>query len=448
SVWKRLSLQERYTSIQRYREVVATKREELAYLNSLELGKPLWESKQEVAECLILIDHFLQLGSQTSAETPVPEAVPGVDGVIRYFPLGVLAIVSQSVLPLISIHHHFIPALLNGNTVIIKTTKHAPALGQALAECAHESGLPAGCFNFIQGDGSIASRLTGHPDIDGVFFTGTPETSVAIQKQLLMDYWKIQLIQSGGKNASIVLDDCYYEMALSDILVSSYLTAGQRYTSTSRVLVQKGIFDRFMKDFHRLSKKCMIGYGLEAGENTVFMGPLISETAVEDYLRYQGIATREGCEEIMRGKPLERPQKGYYVSPSIYLVNRADPKSLFQNSEFFGPNIAFYTFNDLDEALEINNQTKFGLIASIYTASKDKYYRFMGEAKVGMVHWNTPTTQISFKMPISGLKKSGNGRPMGSFAGYQCTYPLSTLEPSGRESGEFLIPKHLLGWDL
>jgi len=447
SVWKRLSPQERFTALQRYREIFSKRQKEIAYLNSFEIGKPLWESHQEVSECLTLIDHFLQIGSQTSVETPVHDAIPGVEGTVRYFPLGVVAVVSQSVLPLISIHHHFIPALLNGNSVIVKTTKHAPALGQAVAECVHEAGLPAGCFNFIQGDGSIASRLTGHSDVDGVFFTGTPETSIAIKKQLLSDYWKIQLIQSGGKNSSVVWKDCDYASTLKNLLLSAYSTAGQRYTSTSRVLVHESIFDKLLSDFHRLSKKCPIGYGLEEGSKAPFMGPLISESALEDYVRYQGIALREGCEEIMRGKPLERDKKGYYVSPSIYSVNKPDPKSVYQNSEFFGPNIAFYKISDLDEALEITNQTQFGLVASIYTKSREVYFQFLSEVRVGLLHWNSPTTQISFKMPVSGLRKSGNGRPMGSFAGYQCTYPLSCLELTPNSHSIIDYPKELSGWD-
>lgn len=445
-IWKRLTASERYTHLNRYREILAQRAEHLAFLDSFEIGKPLWEARQEISDCLNVIDHFLQLGSQTTLETKVPNAKPGANGVVRHFPIGVIAVVSQSVMPLVSIHHHFIPALLNGNAVVVKTTKFAPALGQAIAECIHEAGLPAGAFNFLQGDGDIARRLTGHPEVDGVFFTGTPETSIAIKKQLLNDYWKIQVIQSGGKNASVVWEDCDYDTTLKSLLLSAFSASGQRYTNTSRIIVHRNLFDALVKDFHALCKKIPIGYGLGTTSPTPFMGPLVSERLVDDYVRYQGIAVREGCEEIMRGKPLERTPKGYYVSPSLYAVSKADPKSVYQNSEFFGPQVSFYSVSDLDEAIEINNQTQFGLVSSFFSSSSKHFEYFVQEARVGLCHWNLPSTQVSYKMPFLGLRKSGNMRPMGTFAGYQCTYPVSSLVLASEATEGFRFPTPLTEW--
>ena len=445
-IWKRMPPAERFSALQRYRESLSKRKEQLAYLDCFEIGKPLWEAQLEIQDCLNLIDHFLQLGSQTSLKTQIPKAKTGIDGTVRYFPIGVLAVVSQSVVPLVSMHHHFIPALLNGNTVIVKTTKHAPALGQAIAECAHEARLPAGCFNFIQGDGDIARRLTGHPQVDGVFFTGTPETSIAIKKQLLNDYWKVQVIQSGGKNASVIWSDCDYDHALKSLIYSAFSTAGQRYSSTSRIIVHQTLFDKLLKDFHAQAKKCPIGYGLSSETPAPFMGPLVSERSVDDYLRFQGIAVREGCEEIMRGKALERKPRGYYVSPSIYAVAKADPKSVYQNAEFFGPQVAFYSVSDLDEAIEITNQTQFGLVASLFSKSSIQFEHFVDGMKVGLCNWNLPTTQVSYKMPFGGLKKSGNMRPMGSLASFQCTYPISSLESSQSEDKPFVFPSALTQW--
>jgi succinylglutamic semialdehyde dehydrogenase len=445
-IWKRMPPAERFSALQRYRESLSQRKEQLAYLDCFEIGKPLWEAQLEINDCLSLIDHFLQQGSQTSLKTLVPGAKSGMDGTVRFFPIGVLAVVSQSVVPLLSMHHHFIPALMNGNTVIVKTTKHAPALGQAIAECAHEAGLPAGCFNFIQGDGDIARRLTGHPQVDGVFFTGTPETSIAIKKQLLNDYWKIQVIQSSGKNATVVWDDCDYDYTLKSLIYSAFSTSGQRYSSTSRILVQEKLFDKLLADFHSLAKKCPIGYGLGTETPLPFMGPLVSERSVDDYLRFQGIAVREGCEEIMRGKSLERTPRGYYVSPSIYVVTKPDPKSVYQNAEFFGPQVAFYKVSDFDEAIEITNQTQFGLVASLFSQSASVFEHFVDEVKVGLCNWNLPTTQLSYKMPFCGLKKSGNMRPMGSLAGTQCTQTISCLEVPSSSASPFLFPQALTNW--
>lgn len=425
-LWSHQDPAERYAVLQRYREILNSRREEIVQVDAFEIGKPLWEARLEVQDCLDLIDYSLNHGTQTSVEMKVPDAVPGAMGVVRYRSRGVLAVVSQSILPLISAHHHLIPALLNGNTIILKTTKHAPALGQLLAEIAHQAGVPAGCFNFLHGDGEVSRRLTGHPEIDGVLFTGTSESAIAIKKQLAPEYWKIAVLQSGGRNGTVIWDDANYSKALYDTVVSSFLTAGQRYTNGNRVIVHEKIFDRFLKDLHTLAKQIQVGY--PGAEKEPFLGPLVSEKAIEDYVRYQGIALRENCEEVMRGKPLERDKKGYYVSPSIHLVETPDPKSVYQSTEFFGPNITLYKVRELDEARDILNITSYGLVASIYTGKRENFVRVTEDARVGMMQWNYPTTHLSFRMPVGGLKKSGNGRPMGSFAGYQCTFPISTVE--------------------
>jgi len=443
-IWKRLPPQERFIAVQKYREVLARRGEELAFLDSFEIGKPLWEARQEVSDCLNLMDHFLQQGSHTSLLTQVPDAKNGIAGTVRHFPIGVLAVVSQSVMPLVSAHQYFIPALLNGNSVILKTTKYAPALGQAIAECIHEAGFPAGAFNFLQGDGEIAKRLTGHSGIDGVLFTGTPETSIAIKKQLLDDYWKVLVIQSGGKNATVVWEDCDVSETLKSLALSALSSAGQRYTNTSRIIVHEKLFDKILHEFHQMCKKCPIGYSLSENGKSLFMGPLVSERALEDYLRYQGIAVREGCDEIMKGKPLERKPQGYYVSPSIYSVPDPDSKSVFQTAEFFGPLVSFYKVSDIEQALEITNQTQFGLVASFFSKDRKLFERFLEGARVGLCHWNVPTTYSSYKLPVMGLKRSGNMRPMGSYSAFQCTYPLSSLTRQQDAESQLHFPEPLL----
>ncbi len=149
---------------------------------------------------------------------------------------------------------------------------------------------------------------------------------------------------------------------------------------------------------------------------------------MENYLRFQGMAVREGCEEIMRGKTLERDKKGYYVSPSIHVVENPDAKAVYQTSEVIGPNVAVYKVTDLEAAIDVVNLPRFGLAASIYTAARENFLRLSEEARVGVFHWNGMTVKNSYRLPYGGIKKSGNHRPMGSSALYQCTYPVSSLE--------------------
>jgi succinylglutamic semialdehyde dehydrogenase len=158
------------------------------------------------------------------------------------------------------------------------------------------------------------------------------------------------------------------------------------------------------------------------------MGPLLAEAALENYLKLQGIAVREGCEEVMRGKHLERETKGYYVSPSIHLVHRPDAKSVYQKNEVIGPNVAIYRVSDLEETIELLNQPQLGLAGAAYTGAREIYLRLAEEARVGMFHWNRPTVTPAYRLVFGGLKKSGNARPMGRFSSFQCTYPVSSWE--------------------
>lgn len=426
--WKRLSVEDRAKALSRCREGLAQRAEELAFFISFEIGKPLWEARLEVKDTLGLFDSFLSKGSQTAEEISVPSPADAATGRVRFFPRGVMVVISPGAQPLFTPHTHLIPALLNGNTGILKASKYAPFTGQLLAEIIHEAGLPAGVLNIVHGNSEAARRLVTHPEVDGVLYTGSYETADKIRKQLLSDYWKIQIFELGGKNSLVVWDDCNYEKSLREALLGSFLTSGQRCTNTNRILVHDKIFDQFVDNFHTLSKKIRVGYGLTEGEGSPLMGPLMSEAALEDYLRFQGIAVREGCEEIMRGKSLDREKKGFYVSPSIHLVTNPDPKGIYQKSEIHGPNVAFYQVKDLDEAAEIVNQSQYGLVASIYSGARENYLKLLEEVQVGILHWNRPTTHVSYQLPYGGIKRSGNMHPMGLFAGYQCTYPVSCLE--------------------
>ncbi len=423
--WKKLSVQNRAENLVRYREVLKNKKTEVCFCLSFETGKPLWEAAREFDETIFLIDSFINRGSQTSIE----EKLSTSDGtcVTRFSSRGVVAVITPASLPSLFPHSYFIPALMNGNTVVVKTCSQTPMLGQIFSEVAHESGMAAGVLNFIQGDAESARRLVSHAAVDAIFYHGPFETALKVKKQVLSDYWKTLVIETGGKNAQVVWNDCNYQQALYDAVFASYVTSGQRCTTTSRVLVHEKLFTQFVSDFHQLSKKITVGYGL-AENISPFMGPLMSERAVEDYLRFQGIAVREGAEEIMRGKTLERDKKGFYVSPSIHIVEKADPKSIYQKSEIYGPNVAVFKITDLDEAAEIINQPQWGLVASMYTGARENFYHLAEEVKVGMLHWNRPTTSISYQLPLGGLNKSGNERPMGSFAGVQCTQMTSCLE--------------------
>ncbi len=425
TTWRRQTVRNRAEALVKYREVLKAKKEELSYWASFETGKPLWESRLEVDETISLIDYFIDMGSQTSIE----QKQTTNDGlsVTRYFSRGVCSIITPASQPILLPHSYLIPALMNGNTAVVKICSQTPTLGQTMAEIAHESGMAAGVLNFIHGDSESSRRLVIHPAVNAVFYHGPFETAAKVKKQLLSDFGKLAVIETGGKNAQVIWSDCDYLRALYDAIYACFLTSGQRCASTSRILVHDTLFDRFVKDFHLLAKKCSIGFGLSESSSP-FMGPLMSERAVEDYLRFQGIAVREGAQEIMRGKNLERDKKGFYVSPSIHVVEKIDAKSIYQKSEIHGPNVALFKVKDMDETAEIINQPQWGLVTSIYTGARENFYRLADDIQTGITHWNRPSTSLSFRLPLGGINKSGNEHPMGSFSGIQCTQMMTCLE--------------------
>lgn len=426
--WSRLSMGDRQGVLAKYRNVLKKQAETLAQTISEQIGTPLWETRLEVTETLRLIDYFLRSVSETLPDVGINANTGGYSASVRLRPRGVALVVSPAIQPLLDSHYYFIPALLYGNTVVLKSSRHAPYVGQALAEAVHEAGLPPGVLNIVHGDPEVARRLGAHADVDLVFFTGSYETGLNLRKQIATDYWKVAVLDMVGKNAMVFWEDCNLDQAVDHALIGAFQTTGQRRTTASRLLVHDKIFDAFVSEFHSRAKKCSVGYGARDAATPPFLGPLMSQDAMENYIRYQSIAVRDGCEEVMRGKHLEREERGFYVSPSIHLIGKADPKSVYQRSEIFGPNAAVYRLSDLDEASEILNHPPTGLVASIYSSKRETFQRFCSDVKVGLLHWNVPTLTSSFELPASGLKKSGNSRPMGKWSWQQCTYPIASLE--------------------
>jgi succinylglutamic semialdehyde dehydrogenase len=229
--WSRLSMGDRQGAVGRYRDALKKHSELLAKAITKEVGTPLWETRIEISETIRMIDAFQKSIGESHLEQPIGTSDfngTGVSATVRLRPRGVAVVVSPAIQPVLDTHANFIPALLHGNAVILKASRHAPFVGQAISEIAHEAGLPAGTFNVVQGDPEIARRLACHPDVDLVFFTGSYETGLNLRKQVAGDYWKIAVLEMVGKNAMIVWDDCDFDRALEHALASAFQTTGQR----------------------------------------------------------------------------------------------------------------------------------------------------------------------------------------------------------------------------
>ncbi|MCC6276954.1 MAG: succinylglutamate-semialdehyde dehydrogenase [Oligoflexia bacterium] len=422
--WADKSLDERKAHLIKLKETYIAHQEELAEIISQDSGKPLWEAKTEVQSMINKIDVTLNESLKLIEEKRVDQAVGSTPGFLRFKPRGVMAVIGPFNFPGHLPNGHIIPALITGNTVVFKPSELTPAVGQFMAQIFEKAGFPKGVLNVVQGDGEVGKRLAMHEAVEGVLFTGSYETGFRIKQDTLAHFWKILALEMGGKNASVVWDDCDIDKAVYENLIGAYISAGQRCSATSRIIVRKSVSDEFISKFHASAKKLTIGYGLE----NPFMGPLISSGSVDKYLRFQGIAKRENAEQIMRGKVLEFDREGHYVTPSINLVTKADPESVYQKSEVFGPNVAIYIVDEFNEALKIANQSSFGLVLSVFSKDRKLYDRFLRQTRVGLVNWNRSTVGASSKLPFGGMGKSGNNQPAGTFAIYSVTYPVACLE--------------------
>ncbi len=438
--WKNTSLDYRVNLLKKYQEILRKKESFLAEAIAREVGKPLWEAKQEVATMINKVDVTLNEGMRNITDYEIPGVMDNTRGACRFRPYGVFVVLGPFNFPGHLPNGHIVPALVTGNTVVFKPSEKSCAVGQIIAEAFHEAGFPKGVFNLIQGEKEVGRRLVVSERVNGVLFTGSYEVGLKIKQDTIHQYWKLLVLEMGGKNAALVLEDANLDCAVYETLISSFLTAGQRCSATSRILVHRSIFDSFVKSFHERAKAFSIGHPLE----DPFMGPLIDRNAVEKYLKFLGIATREGCDVIMRGKVLEFPFKGFYVTPSICLVRQQQlssiRKSVYQQTEIFGPNVAIYVFDQIEEAVNIANATQYGLVFSVFTASEEQYKAVAQNLQAGLINWNRGTIGASSKLPFGGLKRSGNHFPTAISATSYCTYPVASLEVAEpKKSSEDLL---------
>ncbi len=435
--WARKTMEERRAYLLRLKEVFDKNVDELAELIARDTGKPLWETLTEAKALSSKIDITLNFSLKSIAEEHIPNALPQVEGVIRFKPRGVMAVIGPFNFPAHLPNGHIIPALIAGNTVVYKPSEQTPAVGQFYAQLFEKAEFPKGVFNMVQGDGEAGRKLVLNETVDGILFTGSYEIGLKIKQETLHHYWKILALEMGGKNATIVWDDTDIDKAIYETLVGAFMSTGQRCACTSRVIVHDRIADEFTEKFYQAAKKLTIGHWSE----NPFMGPLINAGAVEKYIRFQEIANRENCENVMRGKALDLKHKGYYVTPSIHLVKKFDANSVYQKSEIFGPNVAIYRSSDFSKALEIVNSTGYGLVAALFTKNRELFEQALLEAKVGLLNWNRTTNGASSRLPFGGMGKSGNDRPSAHFAIQYCTVPVSSLE----DQTEFDPSKNLPG---
>lgn len=420
--WDALGLDARMTFLTRLRDALAHHENALALALSREMGKVIREARAEVKAMIAKVDITLSEGLGLVRDTTVDARFSW-----RWRPHGVLAVLGPFNFPLHLPHGHIVPALLMGNAVVFKPSEVTPGCAIVYARVIESVGFPPGVFNMVQGDGVVGAALGAHEGVDGVLFTGSYGVGEKLRRVNVSTPGRILALELGGKNAAVVLDDAPFEKAAEDVVVSAFSTTGQRCSCASRLVVTRGIADRFIAEVARRAAALVVGHPLDP---MAFCGPLASPRAVEKFEALQGLAEEEGARAVIA--PTEaavtwegRAHRGCYVTPRVRLVERRERRSAYQREEAFGPDLAVYVAEDIDEAIAVADDTDYGLTAGVWTASEAAFEHAARGLRVGALSWNAPTVGASSRLPFGGVKNSGNHRPAGAFSTLYCAYPMA-----------------------
>ncbi len=434
--WSSTSFEDRRDLLLRWKEVTGRHVDALAGLITDEMGKTLAESRFEAAALAAKVDITLgehSLGRVTEYDVPVNETRSGR---CRYKPFGVMSVIGPFNFPAHLANGQVLPALLTGNTVVFKPSEKTPGVGQKIAEMMEEAGAPAGVFNLVQGGPAVASGLVNHEDIDGILFTGSWPVGRKILEANLDRPGRIIALEMGGNNPAVVLDDAPLKLAVLECVRASFATTGQRCTCTRRIIVQRGIADRFISAYCKAASTLLVGPG--RSETPVFMGPLVTAAARESVLNYQRGQHDAGARVLVEATALDRP--GHFITPGVIEVDRF---TIDRDCEVFGPLAQICIVDNLDEAIEQSNATRYGLAAAIFTRDETSFERFFHRVNSGCVNWNNGTAGATGKLPFGGRGFSGNNRPAGAFASDFCAYPVASMV----ERAEDLATPGGVQWD-
>jgi succinylglutamic semialdehyde dehydrogenase len=399
----------------------------LADAIGLETGKPRWEVREElssmVGKVAATIDAWRE--RQQDRVVPLPAAGPGDVAAVRYRPHGVLAVLGPFNFPGHIPHGHIVPALLAGNAVVFKPSEFTPLSGRRLAEIWERAGLPAGVLNLVQGGRETGATLAAHPGHDGILFTGSYQTGVALRRMWVEEPGKMLALELGGNNPLVVHAASDLDAAATLTILSAFLTAGQRCSCARRLIVPEGAGgNAFIARLLARIDGIRVGLPHDSHDSPEpFMGPVIHEAAARSLLAAQDDLLARGGIVLRR----MAPQRGIatLLSPGLVDVtavcNRPD-------TEWFGPLLQLVRVPDFEAAIAEANRTAYGLAAGLVCDERSLYDAFRRRVRAGVVTWNRQTTGASPRLPFGGIGRSGNHRPSGYFAIDYCGYPVASLE--------------------
>jgi aldehyde dehydrogenase (NAD+) len=399
--------------LKRVGDELLAKKDEIGALLSREEGKTRAEGVAETVRAGQIFLFFAGEALRLAGEK-VPSVRPSVEVEITREPVGVVGLITPWNFPIAIPAWKVAPALAHGNCVVLKPAELVPATAHALADVIARAGLPEGVFNLVMGPGSVVGQaLLEHPDVAAISFTGSVATGrrVAAACVAANPMKKVQL-EMGGKNPLIVLDDADLATAVECAVNGAFFSTGQRCTASSRLIVTQGIHDRFVKALVERLQGLVVDDALKPGTQ---IGPVVDQAQLDQDLDYIRLGRDEGAKLVAGGELLRRATPGFYLSPALF--TEVDPKMRLAREEIFGPVAGVIRVKGYDEALEVANDTEFGLTAGICTTSLKHAGHFKRNAQAGMVMVNLPTAGVDYHVPFGGRKGSSYGpREQGRYA--------------------------------
>lgn len=403
--WGSMPLRKRSAILRKVGDLILERKDELAMLETLDTGKPLWMSKSIDIERAAFNFHFFadyMIGVQD-------EAFHQDDTAIHYTkrkPLGVVGLINPWNLPLLLMTWKLAPALAAGNTVVMKPSEVTPMTATVIAEITKEAGVPDGVVNLVNGFGEAGAALSNNPDVAGIAFTGETVTGSAIMKASAPTLKKLSF-ELGGKNPNVIFADADLEDAVTTTIRSSFQNQGEVCLCGSRIYVERPIYDEFVARLVAKTKELKVGDPLDDSSN---MGSVVSEEHYNKVLGYLKLAEEEGGNFETGGKRFEGMEKGFFIEPTIITGLGDDARCV--REEIFGPVVTIQPFDKEEEVLAKVNDTVYGLSATVWTTNLKKAHRFAGQIEAGIVWINTWFLR-DLRTPFGGMKHSGIGREGG-----------------------------------
>ncbi len=421
--WRAVPWPRRAEIMRKAAELMLEKKEALSQLMTREMGKVIKETRGDTQEG---IDTALYAGLEGRhfAGYTLHSELPNKSCMTTREPLGVWGLITPWNFPIAIPSWKIFPCLLSGNTAVIKPATYTPACVGELASILQQAGLPDGVLNVVYGGGGeIGEGILAHREIVGVSFTGSSDIGRRIGEVCGKTLKRCSL-ELGGKNGQIVLSDADLELALEGVLWGAYGTTGQRCTATSRLILEAPIHDKFVDMLRQKVEALKLGNGLN---EDVDVGPCVSESQRESVHAYIDIGKKEGAQLITGGEFYEAGEcaKGWFYRPAIFV--NVLPTMRIAQEEIFGPVLSVLKARDFTDAVNMLNNTEFGLSSSIYTNDLNKAHKAVELAETGIVYVNAPTIGAECHLPFGGMKNTGNGHREGGWTAYEIFTETKTI---------------------